>query len=130
MNIGSIFKGIGNFFVGLFKEVEPAAEQLVVQAFEDFENKLTPDVVKIATDAVALVPAALSGTAARDAAVATIKADFEKTGIDLKDWAESEYNLLVELAYKAFTAAGTAAAGAASGGTATGTAAGSAATTE
>lgn len=97
----SFWGSIGHVFSTFFKWLEPFAKQ----ALQDFEAKLTPDILKLMTDAVTIVSSlGLTGTAARDAAIAQFEADAVKTGVDVTSFASHELNTLVELIYTAIAA--------------------------
>jgi hypothetical protein len=97
----SLWGSIGHVFTTFFKWLEPFAKQ----ALADFEAKLTPDILKLMTDAVTIVSSlGLTGTAARDAAIAQFEADAVKTGVDVTVFAKNELNTLVELIYTAIAA--------------------------
>lgn len=94
----SLWGSIGHVFETFFKWLEPAAKQ----ALADFEAKITPDVLKLMVDAVTIVSnLGLTGTAARDAAIAQFEADAASTGVDIVAFAKNELNTLVELIYTA-----------------------------
>lgn len=95
----NFFQKIGQLFVSLWHVLVPGFEAAAEQAFTDFEAKITPDILKLAADAIKSVPALLAGTAARDAAKATLIADLEATGQDIATWADNELNLLLEVVY-------------------------------
>lgn len=97
----SLWGSIGHVFSTFFKWLEPFAKQ----ALADFEAKLTPDILKLMSDAVIIVSnLGLTGTAARDAAIAQFEADAVKTGVDITSFAKNELNTLVELIYTAIAA--------------------------
>jgi len=86
------------FFQKLWNDVvKPEGEA----AIASFEAKVTPDVYKLAEDAVTAAASLGGGAASRDAAVAQLKTDLVTAGHDITTWAENELNALVELAYLA-----------------------------
>lgn len=95
MGIGSI---VATFFKALWHVFVPAAEN----AIKDFLSKITPDVERVAIDAIQYVKTlGLGGTEARDAAVDKIKADLATLGHDSGVFALNELHALVELLYVA-----------------------------
>lgn len=105
MNIGTIVKAVGGFFVTLFKGIFTSDEAKVIEG--NFIDFVKTDVGKLAVDAVQVVSATMpqaDGVTKRDAAVAQLIADAKAAGKDLTPLATSTLNWFVETALQAVLA--------------------------